>query len=162
LSGQVASNAAANPTLVSVNFTTTGIYNKLPQSVKSLIVEKLLYVPCRYTNGSLLTDDNLGQWRNVGKLWLPYEQEVFGMNMNETGNKSTVINCSIAFVQYPIFANNMSKIKIFETDGNRTTWWLASVRSNFSMGSSTVGTNGVCYPMDTSQLYGVPLCFRIT
>lgn len=157
LSGNVPNATTANPATTAVDYTATGILDKLPSSVKGLIIEKRLLVPNRYTSGSLLLEDTWSSYYNVGKLWLPYVREVFDAPAVEF---ATVTMLYAGFVQYPLFANNMNKIK-GDYYGDRTEWWLASVRGGSSSAGSAVTYGGHTGSPNVSALRRVPLCFRI-
>ena len=50
----------------------------IPNKLKSHIVQKRLPVPTRYSDSGTLTDDTGWEWKNLGYMWLPYEEEVAG------------------------------------------------------------------------------------
>lgn len=158
LSMQVPSTDTANPALVGVDYIVTGAYDKLPVALKSVIVPKRLLLPQRYSAGSLLTDDNSWGWVDAGKLWTPSEVEVFGME--HWGSKNGY--SSGGFQQYPIFANNMKRIKGAGDGGGRSHWWLLSAYGGSPGSCAIVYTDGGSH--HTIASYGgirVPLCFRI-
>lgn len=150
--------ATANPAMVAVNYTSTGVLDKLPDALQRAIVPKRILLPRRYTAGSLLTDDNAWDWADVGKLWLPSEIEVYGIE--HWGSKNGYSGGG--YVQYPIFAQNMKRIKRSGDGNGRSSWWLSSVRGGLSVHATLVGSDGAASSLGTSST-GVyaPVCFRI-
>lgn len=158
LSMNVPNSATANPALVAVDYTTTGVYDKLPNSMKAVIKEKHVRMPLRYTSGSLLTNDNSETWGDIGKLWIPSEVEVYGMI--QWGSR--VPQASMGFVQYPIFANNMKRIKGQNNGGSSASWWLSSSSGDGSAHITRVGNDGAAiHSVAPSSGMRVPVCFRI-
>lgn len=159
LSMSVPNTAAANPTLAAVNYATTGVYDKLPAELQNAIVTKRLLLPSRYTATSLQTDDNNWAWADIGKLWIPSEVEVYSCKM-----WGTYINGYGAggYVQYPIFANNMNRIKGAGHEGNRAAWWLSTAQSGNSTYCAAVSNDGrASYAPTSNTTIRTPLCFRI-
>lgn len=117
----VVSSAAATPTMVAVDYRTTGILDKLPQPLRAVIKNKRILAPRRFTAGSLLIDDNSWDWRDFGPLWIPSDTEVTG-----NGSWSTLGYDTGAFVQYPLFNCNMERVKHIGKGGLRTHWWCSS------------------------------------
>lgn len=155
LSMQVPNAATANPALVAVDYTATGVYDKFPAALKAVITPKRVLLSQRYTAGSLLTSDNNWGWRDAGNLWIPSEIEVYGCE--HWGSKNGY--SSGGFQQYPIFANNMKRIKGAGDGGGRAPWWLSSPDGGSSSafahvsgggdgGSATASNTGVRVPVD--------------
>lgn len=158
LAMSVPNAATANPALVAVNYASTGVYDKLPAALKAAIVQKRILLPRRYTAGSLLTSDNAWDWADIGKLWLPSEIEVYGCEQWGSRNGYS----GGGYVQYPIFANNMKRVKGAGHEGDRSSWWLSTANGGNSANCASVSTNG--YVSGTSASYTAiraPLCFRI-
>lgn len=154
--------ASADPATVAVDYTASGVLNTLPSTLAAVIVEKRALVPIRHTAGQLLIDDNSWEWKNVGKLWLPYEVEVYGCGMWGTINPANPGYSTGGFVQYPIFANNMRRIKGVGDGGARSSWWLASVRGGYSTYCAHVTSRGNADNASaTDTAIRAPLCFRI-
>jgi hypothetical protein len=148
----------ADPALVAVDYTSTGVWDKLPDALKAVIVPKNILLPVRYTPGALLADDNGWGWADIGKLWIPSEVEVYGCE--HWGSKNGY--SSGGFQQYPIFAQNMKRVKGAGDGGARYNWWLLSAAGGTSVYCAYVGINGVGNsPWVTSSGIQVPLCFRI-
>ena len=80
------------------------IYEKLPQEVKDVIINKINILERRGHQqgvGQDLTESTGWHWYPMGRLWLPSEYEVFGTNVwGQKGYGSTQA------VQYPLFANS--------------------------------------------------------
>ena len=162
LQKNVPNSAAANPAMVSVDYRTTGIFNRLPAALQAVIVEKRLLLPSRYTAGSLLIDDNSWAWQNAGKLWIPAEMEVYGTKMWGSTVSPNHGFPDGGFVQYPIFAQNMKRVKGAGNGGVRSNWWLLSAYGGNSTNCALVLSNGTAYHTTASNTsIRVPLCFRV-
>ena len=143
---------------MAVNYASTGVYDKLPAALKAAIVQKRILLPRRYTAGSLLTADNAGDWVDAGKLWLPSEVEVYGME--HWGSKNGY--SSYGYVQYPIFANNMKRVKGAGHEGNRSHWWLSTAGGGDSTYCAYVIYHGRANSaLASNTAIRAPLCFRI-
>ena len=78
-----------------------GLVAKLPAEVQEVISSKRFLLENRYSVSGALTDSTSWGWKDIGKLWIPSEYEVFGSciwGTNPYGAGQAV--------QYPIFANN--------------------------------------------------------
>jgi len=159
LAMDVPNATTATPALVSVDYSTTGVYDKLPTALKAVIVTKRLLLPSRYTAGSLLTDENNWSWANAGKIWIPSEVEVYGME--HWGSKNGFSGGG--FQQYPIFATNMKRVKGAGEGGVRSHWWSLSADSGNSTHCANVSYSGGANHLSASStnIY-VPVCFRIS
>ena len=161
LNMQVPNTAAATPGMATVNYTTTGVWDKLPAQLQAVIVQKVALLSRRFTAGQLLIDDNSWDWREIGRLWVPSEMEVYGANAWGT-NLSPNQGWSVGgHVQYPIFANNMKRVKGAGDGGARSGWWLLSVRGGNSTTACPVSSYGHAHSRDASHALRAPLCFRI-
>ena len=155
--------ATADPALVNADYRTTGIFNTLPAALQNVIVEKRALMPRRFTAGSLLIDDNSWDWRNIGRLWLPSEIEVYGCRQWGSNLSPNQGFSSGGFQQYPIFANNMRRVKHAGESGGRTSWWLCIPRGGNSTGVCNVGSSGHAnHHWASDTLLRVPLCFRVS
>ncbi len=141
LSMNVPNTAAATPTLTAVNYASTGVYDKLPAALKNVIVAKRALLPFRYTAGTLLVDDNNWAWGDAGKLWLPSEVEVYGCSMWGTRINGNAYGEG-SYVQYPIFAQNMKRIKGIGDGGDRSHWWLSTANGGNSTNCAYVSYYG--------------------
>lgn len=158
LAMQVPNSTTADPTMVDVDYSATGVYNKLPAELKTVIVQKRAILPSRYTAGSLLIDDNSWAWADMGKLWVPSEIEVYGCE--HWGSKNGY--SSGGFQQYPIFATNMKRVKGAGDGGARAAWWLLSAFGGGSAAFAFVYATGYGrYRYASFATIRAPLCFRI-
>ena len=139
-----------------------GILQLLPSKLTNQIIEKLMYLPRRYSASGLLTASNEGDWKNMGKLWLPFETEVYGHPVNSVSKDANGYdrdNMGSA-VQYPLFAGTAGN-RNYKTC-NRADWWLASVASGVSTRACTVDYAGnASSSACTAAWLSAPVCFRI-
>lgn len=144
-------NSTASPVeTTSVDYTTTGVYDKLPESLKAVIKTKRMVVATRYSESGILTQDNSWEWTDLGNLWLPSEVEVAGCaNWSSTWE-------NVGCVQYPIFANNLLRIK------SNSHQWLRSQREGNSRNFALVDAKGNITNFYATYSFGVPVCFRIS
>lgn len=156
LAGSVPNSKAVNPEMLAVDYTNDGIYSHLPAEVKAAIAEKIVYLPTRYSASGLQSKDNSGEWKSVGKLWIPSEFEVLGAY-----NSATSGWMANGWQQYPIFANNMGRVKGTSETG-RNGWWLLSALSGSTTGFVSVYSGGYVNYGSASSARCVPLCFRIS
>ncbi|MGL5513616.1 MAG: hypothetical protein ACRDBM_10345, partial [Sporomusa sp.] len=114
-------------------------------------------LPTRYTEGSLLTDDNSWGWANAGNLWIPSEIEVYGCE--HWGSKNGFSGGG--FQQYEIFSTNMKRVKGASDGGSRSPWWMLSARGSNSVNFAAIneGIGGRYVASNTNVR--VPMCFRI-
>lgn len=152
--------ATVNPMTVAVDYTTTGVLDKLPESLKSLIVERCDYGPQRYSKDGLLMDDNdFGPWKNIGKLWVPNETEVYGQVVFGSKNGYGVGTSQ----QFQIFTDGSARIKQLDMVNGRYTWWLRSTVSGTSTRATRIQHFGFATYYDASvNTAGSPVCFRIS
>ena len=157
LAGYVPNATTLNPAMEAVDYTADGIYYRLPAALKAVIVEKRAYIPKRFSASGLLSDDNAGGWANIGKLWIPSEIEVYGAPC--WGGKGTY--STMGFVQYPIFACNMNRVK--NKSGSRYAWWLLSAYSGNTTIFCYVANVGICVYSSASYTHiAAPVCFRVS
>jgi hypothetical protein len=158
IAGNVPNATTADPALISVDYTASGVYDKLPATLQDVIVTKRAMLPYRYTAGSLLVDDNSWGWENAGKLWIPSEVEVYGIEQWGSRNGYS----GGGFQQYPIFTNNMKRVKSAGDGNSRAYWWLVSAYGGTSTNCTYVGGNGLASSRNASYAtIRVPVCFRI-
>lgn len=157
LAGYVPNGTTLNPAMVAVDYTADGIYARLPDTLKAVIVEKRAYIPKRFSASALQTDDKAGGWANIGKLWVPSEIEVYGAaNWGTKGGFGTM-----GFVQYPLFACNMNRVKCLS--GGRYSWWLLSAYSGSTALFCSVNNGGLADNIGASNTsIAVPVCFRVS
>lgn len=152
----VSGDAAGGGTGMTVNYTTTGVYDKLPDALKAVIIEKRMLLGKRYSETDVLSNPNSWGWGNAGKLWLPTECEVYGQGV--WGNAALDIGGSA--VQYPIFSGNMNRIK--NQNGSRGRWWLLVPYCGNTTHWCDVYDNGTAnYNGASIPNVAAPVCFRI-
>jgi len=161
LQQQVPNAAAANPALITADYRTTGLLPQLPAALRAVIVQKRALLPTRFTAGALLLDDNSWAWNNAGLLWIPSEMEVYGANGWGSLTPANPGFSTGGFVQYPIFANNMKRVKGNGNAGARARWWLLSARGSSSAFFARVNGHGDASSSSASAAHRVPVCFRI-
>ena len=157
LKGQIPNSIGKDPAVKQVDYTNDGIWSKLPVALKKVIVNKRAMLPKRYSASDVLLNNNSWGWENMGNLWLPSEVEVYGCSVwgDNPYDKG-------GFVQYPIFKNNMRRVKGIN-DRSRNNWWLISATANSAGGFcsvNAVGNANTNSPLAT--WIGAPVCFRIS
>ena len=156
-SGNVPNSTSDATVTTEVDYTTDGVLYYLPDKLKNQIVPKRTILPSRYTEGSVLTNDNSWAWLSTDKLWIPSEVEVYGAPC--WGNSGYGMG---GFVQYPYFANNMNRVKRRCSTNDRYHWWLLSASADGSAYFAYVGSSGHCGNLSASTTWiGAPVCFRI-
>lgn len=139
-----------------VDYTVDGIYYYLPAALKSVVIQKRVMVPHRYSASGLLSSDNGFYWALAGYLWLPTEWEVCG----GTVWGSTGYGSGGSAVQYPLFAHGMRRAK--KIRGDRNSWWLLSTGSGSSTSFAYVSLGGYVNIVSASNTYvAAPVCFRV-
>ena len=129
----------------------------LPSDLKAVIIDKWLMVESRYSPVGRLSSSTESIWRNIGKLWVPTEYEVFGSVIR--GTKPHSAGQAIQYV--PFTGNCLKRIKTYGRNGNPEPWWLLTVNDGDSVNICTVSTAGAIAPNDASNELAVPICFRI-
>ena len=155
LAGQVPNGTTLPLDMVDKDYTAGGMYFYLPDDLKAVIVEKRVWAQTRYSASGVLTNDNSGAWVNLGKLWLPDEYEVTGARLMT----STGWFCG-GYVQYPIFAGNMNRLK--RANGSRGNWWLSSAYAGNSTHFVLVSSSGLVGINYASYANRAPFCFRVS
>lgn len=155
LAGQVPNSTTKPLEMADVDYTSGGIYFYLPDDLKAVIVEKRVYAQTRFSDSGVLTNDNSSAWVNAGKLWLPDEYEVTGARLMTT----TGWFCG-GYVQYPIFAHSMNRLK--RANGSRNAWWLSSAYGGNSANFVLVASSGYVGSNSASIASRAPLCFRVS
>lgn len=156
LAMQVPNGTGSNPAITQVDYTQGGIYHYLPAALKDVIVQKRVMLPARYSASGVLKSDNSWDWANAGNLWLPSEIEIAGAPI--WGDKGYGAG---GFVQYPIFACNMNRLKGLGNGGSRRYWWALSTYSGSSAAFVYVTGSGNVDSNRASYAFGAPICFRI-
>lgn len=151
----VPNEAAADPKLVEVDYTSGGVWSKLPDKLKNVITTKRFNAGSRFTLGSLRTSNDSYAWVNLGKLWLPDEMEVTGNDIWCTNGYDKWFGR-----QYPCFMNGNRK-KGSGNGGSRCYWWFLPPYSGNSTLFAYVNYLGSASYYYASYSYRVPVCFRI-
>lgn len=157
LKGHVPNGTSKNPPVRMVDYTNDGVWSKMPDELKAVIVTKRLLLPTRYSASGVLSSTNGWKWENAGKLWIPSEMEVYGCGVwaNSACDKG-------GFVQYPIFSCNMDRVKGLGDGGDRYNWWLMSARAGYTSNFCSVYYSGYANANNASYTWiGAPVCFRI-
>jgi hypothetical protein len=168
LQSQVPNATTANPELVDVDYSTTGVFDKLPAELRNVIVTKRALLPWRYNAANLVTASDVLDWFDAGKLWLPVEAEVYGRNVwfiENSGLNFGFVDGGVP--QYPIFTRPGKRLK--GTYFNpQVTWWLASVCGNTTSYGTAVRNDGAAtrpaidsYTNNQNASVYAPICFRI-
>ena len=162
LQADVPNATTLNPALASVDFRSGGILSRIPAEARAVIVPKVVLMARRHSATVLLTDDNSWDWRTMGDLWLPSEIEVAGHTVWGSTTSGLHGFGAGGYVHYPLFAENMKRLKNIVGTATRASWWLVSAVGGNSTGAAFVGSSGVV--SHTSATYAgvrVPVCFRI-
>lgn len=143
-----------------LNTDSTGLIEKLPEELKTIIITKRALVETRSGTGTTTASTSWG-WQDMGKLWVPTEREVFGDAIWGEESWSGGGGCNI---QYPIFDGHVNHRIKHQGKGSTTAvdWWTASaVRSN-AKNICTVDKQGsaTSAAANSATVY-VPICFRI-
>lgn len=135
------------------------LYGYLPAALKNAISDKYNYLETRYSSSGELTDSTGKSWKNMGKLWIPTEYEVYGTCVYGTPKYSEGF-C----VWYPLFQDGLRhRIKHNGDGGSRAPWWLVSAYSGYAYYACYVSSNGTPdYYNVSNPSFGVPVCFRIS
>lgn len=155
--GHVAGGTSKTSPVKLVDYTKDGIWSKLPETLKAVIVTKRAMLPKRYSTSGVLSNNNDWGWQDMGKLWIPSEVEVYGCGVwaNNALDKG-------GFVQYPIFNCNMRRVKGLGDGGGRYHWWLISAAAGNTSNFCIVNATGYASTNVASNTWvGLPVCFRI-
>lgn len=156
LSGQIPNGTGLNPAVKHVDYSATGVYDKLPAELKAVIIEKRMLLGKRYSATGVLSNPNSWGWESIGKLWLPTECEVYGQGVWA----NTAYDMGGSAVQYPVFAGNMNRVK--NRNGSRYLWWLLVPTSGTATNWCYVSNRGAAAANNASSTYvAAPVCFRV-
>lgn len=142
------------------------MFDQLPAKVRSVIDTRYLYsAPIRYASGQVLTDDELWSWDGMsspvelGKLWVPFEVEVFGTGVLGNGT----YGCA-GLQQFPLFKEEANRMLCYEGYGDESfynyEWWTASAVAGSSTEWVKVSKRGCPMRGELQQGYA-PLCFML-
>lgn len=160
------STSAYNNVAHGLNAANKGIYQLLPQALKNVIIQKRMIIPSRYSASGLLTYSTTWAWGDMGYLWVPTENEVYGCQVASSShyNGGTYIFESMGAVQYPLFACHggyNGRVKCM-SNGSRSPWWLCVARGGGTTNACAVSSYGLAYGNRcTAAGIRVPVCFRI-
>ena len=147
-----------NPFLASTNMIdklSTYYTDNIPDGLKSHIVTKRLLVPKRYSDSGTLTDDNGWNWKDLGKMWIPFEQEVTGRQV--LGSKEY----QGGLRWYPCFQDGTQLNKRLGENRDRYNWWTASAYSGNLTSFVVVEYYGRIRDGNALDTWlSVPLCMR--
>lgn len=156
LAGAVPNGSDFNPDLVRVDYTAGGIYARLPQSLKNVIVEKRLIVADRYSASALANSSSAQEEALIGFIWTLTESELCGIRVWATGG----YDVGGTAVQYPLFIGNMKRVKSVLSQPRR--WWTLSARSGVSSSFAATDASGAIVTTTAAlQNTYLPVCFRI-
>lgn len=130
-----------------------GLQSLLPSDVAAVILNKR-----GLTEVKTSASASSWAWNDMGKLWLPTEQEVWGhVTWAEHGYGGGLS------VHYPIFQDGLRHIvKGDGNGGSRCTWWCASsVAGSAAYFCYVTSTGYPYYASATAATVRVPLCFRV-
>lgn len=132
------------------------VYPKLPLDVKNVINDKRALVEYRYSDSGVLADSNGWSWNNIGYLWIPSEYEIIGNAIFGTRQYA-----SGQAAQYPLFYNGYKHRGKMDGKNVSTSWHTTTLASQ-SYKIVGVSNAGIIATYNATQLFGVPLCFRIS
>lgn len=155
LAGQIPNSTTKPLEMVDVDYTAGGMYFYLPDDLKKVIVEKRVYAQTRFSDSGVLSNDNSAAWVNMGKLWLPDEYEITGARLMTTTGWFTG-----GYVQYPIFAHSMNRLK--KANGSRYNWWTSSATAGSTASFVFVYNAGYVNYYSASSAFRAPFCFRVS
>ena len=149
--------AEPNPYLASnvYRYLTNTLLPKFPAEVRAVMKERIALMEHRYSASSKLTDSTTWSWKNIGRLWLPDEGEMYGYFYWGSRYGSAMVS------NLPIFETPSDRI--FRTpDGARSHVWLRCVSGLTSTNAcyaTATGhpTHGAC----SNGTIGVAPCFLI-
>ncbi len=157
LKGHVAGGTSKTLPVKLVDYTKDGIWSKLPEALKAVIVTKRALLPKRYSTSGVLSNNNDWGWQDMGKLWIPSEIEVYGHGIwaDDPFDKG-------GFSQYPIFNCNMRHTKGLGDGGKYYAWWLISANTGTNGAFCRISSVGHAdYYIASYAWVGLPVCFRI-
>ena len=169
LNGENNSSTGYNNVAHGINAAGKGMLQRLPTDLQNVIVTKRMLLEKRFSSSGLLTASNGWDWQDMGKLWVPTENEIYGCQVWSASFPDQGVQAwaSSGAVQYPLFAATGGRIcnrvkAIAGSSGSRSTWWLCVARGGTSTHACLVGRYGdASYLLATSAGVRAPLCFRI-
>ena len=152
-----------------VNAAGKGMLQRLPADLQNVIVTKRMLIEKRFSSSGLLTSSNGWDWQDMGKLWVPNENEVYGCQVWSVSCPDNSVQswASQGAVQYPLFSCTGGGIhnRIKPLAGqptSRSTWWLCVTHGGNSAYACSVNSRGEAIDYLAAQAgLRAPLCFRI-
>jgi hypothetical protein len=127
---------------------------KFPAEVRAVMKERIALLEQRYSASAKLTDSNNWSWKNVGRLWLPDEGEMYGCVYWGSKYGNGIIG------QIPVF--KLPSDRIFRTpDGERSHVWLRCVSGVNAASACSVYASGLAYGNASGTGVGVAPCFLV-
>ena len=149
--------AEPNPYLASnvYRYLTNTLLPKFPAEVRAVMKERIALMEHRYSASSKLTDSTTWSWKNIGRLWLPDEGEMYGCFYWGSRYGSAMVS------KLPIFETPSDRI--FRTpDGARSYVWLRCVSGLTSTAACCATVSGYATSIACSYgTIGVAPCFLI-
>ena len=163
LTMEVPDGTTANPTTRAVNYTATGVFPRMPQQLRDVIVEKRAFLPNRYSATAILNNDSGASWQDIGKLWLPSETEITGAAQWSGSMLPSNHSHSVrGFIQYPLFAHAMQyRVKGMSHGANPGNWWTLSNQGANASTVVNINTQGLTNNTQPTSSMRLPICFRI-
>jgi len=156
LAGEVPNNTAIPVETTTVDYTADGVYYKLPQKIKDVIVDKYMYLVERKPSGTTRPTANTGvNYLSAGKVWLPTEFEVCGAVYGGDDKHSLAMA-----VQYPLFAHSISnRIKYYS--GSRQVWMTMTPDGSSATNFIGISDAGRVAAYSAALSRRPPVCFRV-
>ncbi len=128
------------------NANNAGIYQLLPQALRSQIIKKRDLLDKRYDSKSALTYSTSWDWLDVGYLWVPKETEVYGQQVRSNlGYAQGYWNPENGLsAPYPLFMGQARNRVKRNSSNARCYWWLLSPASSHSTNVCNVNAHGYC------------------
>lgn len=133
-------------------------YKRLPKLLKNHIVNKYHRVPYRYSSKGMIEYDNGYGWKDMGRLWIPYEKEVFGINKHAENKYEDIMKQYHSFKYVTLFG---IKYDYKWSTTRPVYWWTSSAEKGLAGNFCYVSDKGLsrcCYASYSNN--GIPLCFR--
>lgn len=141
------------------------VKSQLPAKLTNVIIEKRALMVARFTQGEQLNNDIGWTWGNAGKLWILSEIEVCNHIVWGTVTAPTQGFTTGSFQQYPLFAQNMKRVKqpanTNELNDNRANWWLLDARGGDNYSIACINARGEMAAVRSSDNLYTPICFRV-
>lgn len=98
------------------------------------------------------------EWRDRGKLFLPYEREIWGADIYSEHQYGSGLS-----VQWPLFRDSLRHVvKGLGDGGSRTPWWCQTSRTGSSVSFTYVYFGFPDFTSSINTAISTPLCFLIS